>query len=192
MKYILDDWRAEGKRRFGCDAHKWLFRCPMCGHVASVQDFLDAGAVSEDAAYQECLGRYTGKGSPKEGDDSGCDWAAYGLLGIPKEHDIIVTPEGREVHVYPFADLPDTTGAVFLYGMWLRGFSPGCQPKEGLVERRDSANKRYYDTITGLPRKRKAVMSLTISGSKNRRARLRVSQLHRTREAHDESIRQKA
>ena len=34
-----------------------------------------------------------------------------------------------------------------LYGMRLRGYSPGCQPKEGLVERRDSPIKRYYDLL---------------------------------------------
>ncbi len=35
----------------------------------------------------------------------------------------------------------------FFYGMRLRGFSPGCQPMDGLVERRDSINDRYYDVI---------------------------------------------
>lgn len=34
----------------------------------------------------------------------------------------------------------------YLYGMRLRGFSPGCQPKQGLVERRD-ATGRYYDIL---------------------------------------------
>lgn len=34
-----------------------------------------------------------------------------------------------------------------LYGMRLRGYSPGCQPKEGLVERRDSPIRRYYDVL---------------------------------------------
>ena len=35
--------------------------------------------------------------------------------------------------------------ANYFYGMRLRGFAPGCQPKEGLVERRDSDDDRYYD-----------------------------------------------
>lgn len=57
MKYnSVDEWKAEATRRFGPDMLKWRFRCPMCGHVASVQDFKDAGAKSPNCAYQECLG----------------------------------------------------------------------------------------------------------------------------------------
>lgn len=33
------------------------------------------------------------------------------------------------------------------YGMRLRGFSIGCQPKEGLVERIDDHTGRYYDIL---------------------------------------------
>ena len=32
------------------------------------------------------------------------------------------------------------------YGMRLRGFSPGCQPKKGLV-RREDAGTRYHDIL---------------------------------------------
>lgn len=75
MKYnSVEEWKAEATRRFGPDMLKWRFRCPMCGHVASVQDFKDAGAKSPNCAYQECLGRYTGKGTPMKGDSSGCNW----------------------------------------------------------------------------------------------------------------------
>lgn len=35
----------------------------------------------------------------------------------------------------------------YVYGMRLRGFSPGCQPKDGFVERRDDANGRYWDML---------------------------------------------
>lgn len=105
MKYnSVEAWKAEATRRFGPDMLKWRFRCPMCGHVASVQDFKDAGAKSPNCAYQECLGRYTGKGTPKKGDSSGCNWAAYGLFGIPAEHDIVIVAPGDQVDVYPFAD----------------------------------------------------------------------------------------
>ena len=88
MKYnSVEEWKAEATRRFGPDMLKWRFRCPMCGHVASVQDFKDAGAKSPNCAYQECLGRYTGKGTPKKG-----------------EHDIVIVAPGDQVDVYPFAD----------------------------------------------------------------------------------------
>ena len=35
--------------------------------------------------------------------------------------------------------------AEYKYGMRRRGFSPGCQPKDGFVRREDS--ERYWDVI---------------------------------------------
>ena len=35
----------------------------------------------------------------------------------------------------------------YIYGMRLRGFSPGCQPKEGFVARKDSEDKKYWDIL---------------------------------------------
>lgn len=35
----------------------------------------------------------------------------------------------------------------YRYGMRLRGFAPGCQPK-GVIERLDDTTGRYYDIIT--------------------------------------------
>lgn len=35
----------------------------------------------------------------------------------------------------------------YIYGMRLRGFAPMCQPKEGLVERRDDLTGKYYDLL---------------------------------------------
>lgn len=35
----------------------------------------------------------------------------------------------------------------YVYGMRLRGFSPGCQPKQGLIERRDDLKGKYYDLL---------------------------------------------
>lgn len=36
---------------------------------------------------------------------------------------------------------------MFLYGMRLRGFFPGCQPKDGFVERQDDVTGKYYDIL---------------------------------------------
>ena len=36
--------------------------------------------------------------------------------------------------------------AEYVYGMRLRGFSPGCQPMEGLKERRDGETQ-YHDLL---------------------------------------------
>lgn len=35
----------------------------------------------------------------------------------------------------------------YAYGMRLRGFSPGCQPMDGLVERRDDPSGHYHDVL---------------------------------------------
>lgn len=35
----------------------------------------------------------------------------------------------------------------FKYGMRLRGFSIGCQPKEGFIRREDDTTGRYWDII---------------------------------------------
>ena len=37
---------------------------------------------------------------------------------------------------------------TYKYGMRLRGFSIGCQPKKGLIERMDDPSGRYYDILT--------------------------------------------
>lgn len=35
----------------------------------------------------------------------------------------------------------------YRYGMRLRGFSPGCQPKDGFLEREDDLSGKYYDVL---------------------------------------------
>ena len=35
----------------------------------------------------------------------------------------------------------------YRYGMRLRGFSIGAQPKRGLIRREDSTDKRWYDIL---------------------------------------------
>ena len=37
---------------------------------------------------------------------------------------------------------------VHIYGMRLRGFSPGCQPMSGLLSREDDTTGKYYDLLT--------------------------------------------
>lgn len=37
--------------------------------------------------------------------------------------------------------------ATYTYGMRLRGFSPGCQPKNGLIERKDDPSGKYWDIL---------------------------------------------
>lgn len=35
------DWLAEGEKLFGTDPRKWKFKCPNCGHVQSMEDFIE-------------------------------------------------------------------------------------------------------------------------------------------------------
>ena len=35
----------------------------------------------------------------------------------------------------------------YRYGMRMRGFSIGCQPKKGLVRREDDSSDKYYDIL---------------------------------------------
>jgi predicted RNA-binding Zn-ribbon protein involved in translation (DUF1610 family) len=97
---------AEGRELFGRDIMKWKFRCPMCGHVASVQDFKDAGADNPNDSFQECIGRYRGAGSPgaPDGNPNGCNWAAYGLFGIPNNKGrLVMAEDGKVLEVFDFA-----------------------------------------------------------------------------------------
>lgn len=36
---------------------------------------------------------------------------------------------------------------LYLYGMRLRGYAPMCQPRDGLVGRRDDTTGRYHDQL---------------------------------------------
>lgn len=101
--YTFDEWQNEGKRRFGDDYMNWEFQCPMCGKVSSVRDFKEAGAADPNCAYTECIGRYTGQGTPTENSKDGCNWCAYGLFGIPKGG-VYVEKDGEKTHIFDFAE----------------------------------------------------------------------------------------
>lgn len=106
-----DEWMALGKSLYGDNVENWKVRCPMCGKVTKAGEFKEKGAESPDRAFLECIGRYTGQGSPGEADGNGCNWAAYGLFGIPKDEKYEVTfDDGEKTQCYPFADDPDLFG----------------------------------------------------------------------------------
>lgn len=52
------EFQIEGTRRFGTDPMQWRFVCPVCGHVASVEDWQKAGAEENEVAFS-CIGRHT-------------------------------------------------------------------------------------------------------------------------------------
>ncbi|CBZ04170.1 hypothetical protein EXN25_05840 [Clostridium botulinum] len=106
IKQTLKEWREEAIEKFGEDAGNWKFKCPACGHVSSVKDFKELGDDG-NSAYQECIGRHNGKGTNgMKGKDEGhgCNWAGYGLFGNLGKGRIVITPEGKEIEVFDFAD----------------------------------------------------------------------------------------
>ena len=109
-KLTQDELHAEAVKRFGDDPKRFAFRCPRCGDVATIQDFIDAG--SPDSAGQHCIGRNLGvlkKDAKYAG--RGCDWAAYGLFRGPWE--IVLPAEGdkpeRSAWSFALADPPKPT-----------------------------------------------------------------------------------
>lgn len=101
----LEEWAAEGEALFGRGILARRFQCPMCGKTWSVEEFLRAGG-DVNGAYQECIGRHLGAGSPgsADGNPNGCNWAAYGLFGIPNDKGrLVLAPNGDVVEVFDYA-----------------------------------------------------------------------------------------
>jgi hypothetical protein len=105
IKQTVEEWRNEAISLFGENPRNWKFKCPACGHVSSVQDFLDL-EVDPQGAYVVCIGRVNGKGADGlKGKDEGygCNWAAYGLFGTLGKGRKVIVEDGREVEVFDFA-----------------------------------------------------------------------------------------
>lgn len=66
-------WFKEGTSLFGADPMQWKFICPVCGHIASTKEWMDAGATSGAVAFS-CIGRW------QEG--VGCDYSGGGFIGL--------------------------------------------------------------------------------------------------------------
>ena len=96
---LYEDWLEKGKNLFGKDFKKWRFKCPACGTVQTIKDFIDVGVEHEKIqAYIGffCIGRFT--------DKKGCDWTLGGLLRI---HRVEVVRENITVPVpvFEFAEV---------------------------------------------------------------------------------------
>ncbi len=78
------EWLAEGTRRFGPDQMKWRFVCPVCRHVASVEDWKTAGASESEVAFS-CIGRHIAGAREALGDKTKpgpCNYAGGGLFKL--------------------------------------------------------------------------------------------------------------
>lgn len=110
----FEEWIAEGTRRFGADQKDWQFICPSCDHVASVQDWLDAGAPEGAIAFS-CIGRYSGDdndSASKAFKNAGgpCNYTGGGLFAL---NPILISFGGntKDRPTFAFADLPDDSHA---------------------------------------------------------------------------------
>jgi len=75
-----EEWLAEGERRFGTDKRSWKFKCPACGYVASVGDYMEAKAPPEAIAFS-CIGRWLPDAREALGKGPGpCNYAGGGLF----------------------------------------------------------------------------------------------------------------
>ncbi len=99
----VEEFRAEGERLFGPDEMLWCWKCPSCGHVASTQDYKDAGATSSAVGFS-CVGRWTGATQDAFADGPGpCNYAGGGLIGINP----IAVKDGETTHrIFEFAAKP--------------------------------------------------------------------------------------
>lgn len=63
---FLKDWLSEAEKLFGSDPRKWKFKCPNCGHIQSIEDFLELkkrNIIKPDVdvgtfVYYSCIGRF--------------------------------------------------------------------------------------------------------------------------------------
>lgn len=99
VKMTLEEWHAKGVSLFGEDEWKWKFKCPACKHVASVKDYLDAGAPENAVAFS-CVGRWLHEKSDAFSNKPGpCNYAGGGLIGLNP-----VEIEGRTGRLFDFAE----------------------------------------------------------------------------------------
>ena len=103
-RYTHAEWVAEATRLFGADPMKWRFVCPICKHVATVQDWKDAGASEGSVAFS-CIGRFLPEcadafsltGDTKSGP---CNYTGGGLFRL---NPVTVIKDGSEHQVFDFA-----------------------------------------------------------------------------------------
>lgn len=86
---------AQGVKRH----EDFAFVCPMCRTVQSGADLIAVGAgetfddVEKYLAFS-CVGRFTGKGTPrKTPDGDACNWTLGGLFPLHKLE--VITPDGK-------------------------------------------------------------------------------------------------
>lgn len=94
-----EEWIQEGLRLFGPNKRDWAFRCPLCGQVQSVRDFLRHGLDPQGKVFNTCLGGLLSPSllPPRRR----CDLAFERLEGLAL---VFVIYKGKNIPVFPFAN----------------------------------------------------------------------------------------
>jgi hypothetical protein len=109
-KVTLEEWRTRASELFGEDPMKWKFVCPVCKHVASVEDWKNAGAPQDSAGFS-CIGRWAGVNKEKAKGNFGpngvagkgpCNYAGGGLFKLNPV--TVFDPDGHEMQCFAFAE----------------------------------------------------------------------------------------
>lgn len=82
------------------------FRCPGCGDVATVAEFIALEGTDTGRCGQECIGRSLPAGSGR-----GCQQTAHGILPGPWQVLLTVNGEQRSMWCFPLADPPPAAPA---------------------------------------------------------------------------------
>ncbi len=101
-EYTYAEWLRAAKHRYGSDSANWRFVCPICGHVASVRDWREAGAP-EGAAGFSCVGRWI-EGAKKAFAKKGTGPCTYAGGGLIQRNPIRVLDNGIVHRLFAFAD----------------------------------------------------------------------------------------
>lgn len=100
VRFTLEEWQAEARRRFGEDPRNWKFVCPSCRHVASSNDWKSVGASEGEIAFS-CVGRHLPEAKTLGERPGPCNYAGGGLFQLNPI--TVVDPEGREHKMFAFA-----------------------------------------------------------------------------------------
>lgn len=109
-------WLEEAKKRYKT-SKEIRFKCPVCGHIATVAEYDEAGAPNGAIGFS-CIGRYLNAGPIKRafGNESKhklpgpCDYTGGGLIGLNPIR--VIFDDGSDSTFFDFADDPLDKGDV--------------------------------------------------------------------------------
>lgn len=100
INMTFEEWMAEGTRRFGADQMLWKFKCPSCGHVASVADWKKVGASEGEVAFS-CIGRHLDGAKTIFQKPGPCNYTGGGLFRLNPVH---ISKDGKTHQYFEFAE----------------------------------------------------------------------------------------